>query len=48
MRVTYLITSLRIGWRDAFSNATSSYLNDERWLEFTTLLTDTATIARLY
>jgi len=48
MRATYLLTSHRIGLRDAFSNATSSCLNDERWLEFTTLLTDTATIARLY
>ena len=43
---TYLLTSLRIGLRDAFSNATSSCLNDERWLAFTTLLT--ATITRLY
>ena len=48
MRATYLTTLIRIGLRDAFSNGTSSCLNDERWLRFTTLLTDTATIAKLY
>ena len=33
---------------NAFSNTTSSCLNDERWLEFTTILMDTATVARLF
>ena len=31
-----------------FQHAMSSCFNDERWLRFTTLLTDIATIARLY
>jgi len=47
-RAACLLTSLRIGLRDAFSNATSSCFNGEKWLKFTILLTDTATIAKLY
>ena len=31
-----------------FQNVTSACLNNERWLGFNTLLTDTATIARQY
>ena len=45
---TYLRTSIKIGLKDAFSNATSSCLNDERWRESITLLTDTATIAKQF
>ena len=47
-RATCLLTSLRIGLRDGFSNATSSCFNVEKRLKFTILLTDTATIAKLY
>ena len=48
MRVTYLITSIRIGLRDVFNNATSSCLNDKRWLVFIILLADTVTTAKQF
>ena len=47
-RATCLITSIRIGLRDAFNNTTSSCLNDEKWLESIILLTDTATTAKKF
>ena len=48
MRATVPAYLTRIVLRDAFSNAMSSCLNNERLLESITLFTDTATTAKMF